>query len=81
VLQSIVVGFGALDDRESLSYCWLYPFRDLLGFVLWIVSFTGRTIVWRGERYEMLPGGRIRPLNERTPAKLTAHAASARASE
>jgi ceramide glucosyltransferase len=71
VLQSVVVGFGALDDRESLSYCWLYPLRDLVGFVLWILSFTGRTIVWRGEMYEMLPGGRLRSRSSAYVAQCT----------
>jgi ceramide glucosyltransferase len=61
VVQAIVVGFGALGDRQSLWYCWLYPIRDLVGFVIWCLSFAGRTIVWRGERYALLHGGAMRP--------------------
>jgi ceramide glucosyltransferase len=95
VIQSVVVGFGALGDRESLSYCWLYPLRDLIGFVLWILSFTGRRIVWRGERYELLRGGLMRAesaagvspsisisrAHGHIPADASARAVSARASE
>jgi ceramide glucosyltransferase len=60
VAQSVVVGFATLGDRQALSYCWLYPLRDLVGFALWCVSYTGTSIVWRGERYELLRGGRMR---------------------
>ncbi len=60
VLQAVVVGWGVVRDRESLRYCWLYPLRDLLGFVLWAWSFVGgRTIVWRAQRYRLLSGGRM----------------------
>ncbi len=41
VVQALVVGWGVTRDRYSALYCWLYPFRDLLGFVLWCGSFCG----------------------------------------
>jgi ceramide glucosyltransferase len=58
-LQAIVVGRGVLGDRESLKLCWLYPARDLMGFFIWCASFTGSEIVWRNERYRLVPGGRM----------------------
>ncbi len=48
-------------DRVVRKYFWLLPLRDLLGLGVWIASFLGRTVVWRGARYEILPGGKIRP--------------------
>jgi ceramide glucosyltransferase len=60
VMQCLVVGWLGLRDRQALSWCWLYPIRDLLGFCVWCASFGGNEIVWRGERYELEPGGRMR---------------------
>lgn len=61
VVQALVVGWGVNRDRDSARYCWLYPLRDFLGFVLWCGSFWGSEIVWRGERYRLVPGGRMVP--------------------
>jgi ceramide glucosyltransferase len=58
-IQAIVVGSGVLGDRDSLKLCWLYPLRDLMGFFVWCASFTGSEIVWRNERYRLVPGGRM----------------------
>jgi ceramide glucosyltransferase len=63
VVQSIVVGYSTLGDRRSLSDAWLYPLRDLIGFVLWCLSFVSTAIVWRGERYKLSRDGRMQPAN------------------
>ena len=60
VAQSVIVGFATLGDQQALSNCWLYPLRDLVGFAHWCVSYAGTSIVWRGERFELLRGGRMR---------------------
>jgi len=59
VLLSIAAGWGVVRDRFAWRDCWLYPVRDLLGFGLWVASFVGTTIVWRGERYRLRPGGKM----------------------
>jgi ceramide glucosyltransferase len=59
VIQALIAGWGVAGDRRSASFCWLYPLRDLLGFVLWCASFLGPEIVWRGERYRLVSGGRM----------------------
>ena len=59
VVQALVVGWGVTRDRSSALFCWLYPVRDMEGFVLWCGSFFGSEIVWRGERYRLVSGGRI----------------------
>ena len=61
VVQALAVGWGVTRDRNSALYCWLYPVRDLLGFILWCGSFSGSEIVWRGERYRLASGGRMVP--------------------
>jgi ceramide glucosyltransferase len=61
VLQSIVIGWGVIRDRNALRYCWLYPLRDFLGFCTWMGSFTSRNFLWRGETYRFGEQGRIIP--------------------
>jgi ceramide glucosyltransferase len=63
VVQSIAVGWGAIGDPRALYLCWLYPVRDLLGFLTWAGSFSSRTFFWRGELYKFSKGGRIVPQN------------------
>jgi ceramide glucosyltransferase len=59
MVQSALVGWGAVRDPRSVWFCWLYPVRDLLGFFLWCASFWGTEIVWRGERYQLAAGGKM----------------------
>lgn len=62
MVQSVVVGRGVTRDRRALSFCWLYPLRDVFGFVAWVLSYTSREFYWRGETYRFGRGGRIAPL-------------------
>jgi ceramide glucosyltransferase len=62
MIQSVVVGWGVTRDSRSLAFCWLYPLRDLFGFVTWALSYTSRKFYWRGEMYRFMRGGRIEPL-------------------
>jgi ceramide glucosyltransferase len=66
ILQALAVGWGVTRDRNSALYCWLYPMRDLLGFILWCGSFSGSEVVWRGERYRLVSGGRMVPKDRAT---------------
>jgi ceramide glucosyltransferase len=59
VVQSVAVGWLVMKDRRSLFLCWLYPLRDLLGFVTWVGSYIGGNFQWRGETYRFGPGGQI----------------------
>jgi ceramide glucosyltransferase len=59
IMQSVTVGWLVVRDRKSASLCWLYPVRDLFGFLLWVLSFTGGDFEWRGEKYQFQKGGRI----------------------
>jgi len=35
------------------------PFRDLLGTILWLKTFFGSTVEWRGRKFRVGAGGRI----------------------
>lgn len=59
VILSIATGWGVVHDRRSLTFCWLYPLRDLMGFFFWLASYSGTTVVWRGELYRLSYGGKM----------------------
>ena len=67
MIQSIAVGWGIAGDLRSAKLCWLYPVRDLIGFLIWVGSYTSRRFYWRGETYIFGKGGRIVP--ESRPAR------------
>jgi ceramide glucosyltransferase len=66
VIQSVVVGWSVARDPRAVGFGWLYPVRDLFGFVAWASSYTNRDFYWRGETYRFGKGGRIAAL-ERAP--------------
>jgi ceramide glucosyltransferase len=58
-----------LDDRGAPRRFWLIPLQDMLSLGAWIGGFVGREIVWRGERYRILEGGRIMPVIPRRSSR------------
>jgi ceramide glucosyltransferase len=54
--SAMQVGAGILSDRTVLSMLWLLPVRDCVAFLIWIWSFAGNTIHWRGERFTLKDG-------------------------
>ncbi len=61
IVQSLAIGWSVARDPRALRLCWLYPLRDLLGFITWAASYTSRSFFWRGETYHFTPGGKIVP--------------------
>jgi len=55
---AIIVGKSALEDRGLLRNLWLLPIRDLVAVGVWIASFAGHTVTWRGDRF-LLKNGRL----------------------
>ena len=47
---------GVLRDRQSLRRLWLLPLRDLAAFLVWMVSFAGHTVKWRGQIFRLKNG-------------------------
>jgi ceramide glucosyltransferase len=52
-----IIGVHWLRDRILKKYFWLVPVRDLLSFVIWCLSWVGKTVEWRGRRYEVARDG------------------------
>jgi len=60
IAVAVKVGRGVLRDRQVAGQLWLLPLRDLIAVAVWIVSFVGRTVTWRGDRFELRDGRLIR---------------------
>jgi ceramide glucosyltransferase len=54
--MALAVGKSVLADRHLLRHLWLLPVRDLVAVVVWIASFAGHTVTWRGDRFELKKG-------------------------
>ncbi len=67
VVQSLVVGWFVIRDKQAVRMALLYPLRDLLGSLLWLASYASRRVGWRGHTYELKPRGFVRliPAEER----------------
>jgi len=63
VAVAVMVGKSALQDPRVPAQLWLLPTRDLLAVFVWIASFAGHTVVWRGETFALKNGrlSRLKP--------------------
>ncbi|MGB6780460.1 MAG: glycosyltransferase [Terracidiphilus sp.] len=59
---AIAVGNWVVGDSNWLNLLVLYPIRDFMGFFFWAASYTSSRIWWRGRRFQLLPGGKMRPV-------------------
>ena len=57
LLVALAVGGLVVRDRPLLRTAFLYPLRDLLGFIYWAASYGSSQIVWRNQIYRLAPGG------------------------
>jgi len=53
---ALVVGMKVLRDGQILNWLCLLPLRDLLALVIWLASFSGNTIEWRGDTFTLKNG-------------------------
>jgi ceramide glucosyltransferase len=60
---ALTVGRLVLKDRGLLRRLWLLPIRDLVAAAVWIGSFGGDTVTWRGTRFK-LKNGRLARIDQ-----------------
>jgi len=60
VAVAYVVGKSVLLDAQVAKQIWLLPLRDLLAVLVWVASFAGHSVSWRGDRFELKKGKLIR---------------------
>ena len=53
---AIAVGRSVLQDSQLLKNLWLLPVRDLIAVAVWVASFAGHTVTWRGDRFKLKDG-------------------------
>jgi ceramide glucosyltransferase len=59
---SYTVSIRRLGDRLLQRNLWLTPIRDILGFLLWLLGQTGKSVDWRGQTFKLVKDGKIVPL-------------------
>jgi ceramide glucosyltransferase len=53
---AVVVGRLVLQDRQMARLLVLIPLRDFVAVLVWLASFTGHKITWRGESFTLTDG-------------------------
>jgi ceramide glucosyltransferase len=53
---ALVVGRGVVNDRQVPPWLILVPVRDLMAIIVWVVSFMGDTVAWRGTSFTLKDG-------------------------
>jgi ceramide glucosyltransferase len=66
-LQAWVMARLVVRKRRPWPTMILFPVRDLMGIFFWALSYTGNQILWRGEMYDLLEGGRMVKSPEKLP--------------
>jgi ceramide glucosyltransferase len=64
ILMALVMCRSVLRDVGSLKSMWLLPLRDLIAVGVWLASFAGHTVTWRGVRFK-LEDGRLSRISEK----------------
>jgi ceramide glucosyltransferase len=59
-LLSVGVGNWVVSDSNWFALLVLYPIRDFMGFLFWAASYTSSKIHWRGRKFQLLPGGKMK---------------------
>jgi ceramide glucosyltransferase len=72
VTVALAVGVGILGDRQVLRDLWLLPVRDLAALGVWVWSFAGNTVTWRGQRFT-LENGNLKPVSGGTGPRQANH--------
>jgi ceramide glucosyltransferase len=57
---AFTVGGRVLRDRQVWKYFWLIPMRDLIQVGVWVTSFAGHKVSWRGKKFVLKDGKLIR---------------------
>ncbi len=56
LMSALMIGRGVLHDPRVLRDLWLLPLRDCIALLIWIASFAGNQVEWRGLRFRVRRG-------------------------
>jgi ceramide glucosyltransferase len=60
---ALAAGLGILYDAQVLRDLWLLLPRDMVALGIWVWSYAGDTVAWRGERF-ILKDGKLRKASQ-----------------
>jgi ceramide glucosyltransferase len=58
--MAYVVGTKVLQDRAVIGRLHLIPLRDVIALLVWLASFAGHKITWRGDSFTLKNGRLVR---------------------
>jgi ceramide glucosyltransferase len=58
------IGATCTSDRNLIRYLPLLPISDVLSLCLYMASYFGNRIIWRGETFKLLPGGKMEKVTQ-----------------
>jgi len=61
VAAAVAVGRRVLDDPRAARDLWLLPLRDFVALAVWLASFAGDEVEWRGLKFKVRDGKLERP--------------------
>jgi ceramide glucosyltransferase len=61
--MALTVGLRVVRDSQVLRFLWVLPIRDLSAVLVWVASFFGHSITWRGDSFLLHKGklSRVEP--------------------
>lgn len=62
LIQAATIAGRYIGSRETLRDLLLVPIKDWLGTAMWVWSYFGNTVDWRGERLTVSPEGKMTPI-------------------
>ncbi len=65
--SAVLIAVTCTGDTNLIRYWPLLPLSDLCSFALYVASYCGNGIVWRGEHFRLLPGGRLARYKDSSP--------------
>jgi ceramide glucosyltransferase len=60
VAVALIVGVAIVGDSNVLGDLWLLPLRDCVALAVWLWSYAGDSVMWRGERFRLRKGKLVR---------------------
>jgi len=63
LLLAAFVDQVVLRNGRFLQNLWLLPLRDFMAAAVWLASFAGNAVTWRGDRFILKDGKLIRTAN------------------
>jgi ceramide glucosyltransferase len=64
IAVAVTVGSFVLEDKQVIPALALLPMRDIIALAVWIASFAGHEVSWRGDKFKLHNGRLIKISDE-----------------